>query len=170
MPLSEPSGASLLAQKILTAIAFVSFGAVGAALLSQHLLDMLPCAWCIAQRMVFIAIGVVAMLGAIVPVRAIKRLTLILVFILSAVGLVAAWHQWTVASASFSCDQTLADKIVSGSGLDASMPWLFGIYATCMDAAVSIMGLDFAVWSLLLYAVFALATLVALKATKTSAR
>lgn len=168
MPLNQPANGPLsLAQKILTAVAFTSFAAVGAALLSQHLFDMLPCAWCIVQRMIFIVIGVVAMLGAIVGFRPVKRLALILVLILSIIGVAAAWHQWTVAAAQFSCDQTLADRIVSGSGLDASMPWLFGIYATCMDAAVSILGLDFAVWSLVLYAVFALAALVALKATKT---
>lgn len=167
MPLSQTvSSANLLTQKILTAIAFVSFGAVGTALLSQHVFDMLPCAWCIFQRLIFIVIGVVAMLGAIVPVRPIKRLALILTLMLSLIGVAAAWHQWTVAAAEFSCDQTLADRIVSGSGLDASMPWLFGIYATCMDAAVSILGLDFAAWSLLLYVAFGVASLLALKLTK----
>jgi hypothetical protein len=35
-----------------------------------------------------------------------------------------------------------------------------------MDAAVSILGLDFAVWSLLLYVAFGMAALVALKITK----
>lgn len=167
MPPSSPNAKAVsLAQKVLSAIAFVSFGAVGGALLSQHLLDMLPCAWCIVQRMIFIVIAVVAMLGALVPLRAVKRLALIITLMLSVMGIAAAWHQWTVAAAQFSCDQTLADKIVSGSGLDASMPWLFGIYATCMDAAVSILGLDFAVWSLLLYIASALAALVALKITK----
>jgi len=167
MPLNLKSDrTALFGKNVLTAIAFVSFAAVGAALISQHLLDMLPCAWCIFQRMIFILIGVVAMLGAIVPARAIRRLSMLATLVLSVIGIAAAWHQWTVAAAEFSCDQTLADRIVSGTGLDASMPWLFGIYATCMDAAVSILGLDFAVWSLLLYVVFALAALVALRATK----
>jgi disulfide bond formation protein DsbB len=167
MPLSSKSSeAASLPQKVLTAIAFVSFGAVGAALISQHLFEMLPCAWCIVQRMIFIVIAVVAMLGALVASRVFKRLALIITLMLSLLGIAAAWHQWTVAAAQFSCDQTLADRIVSGSGLDASMPWLFGIYATCMDAAVSILGLDFAVWSLLLYVAFGMAALVALKITK----
>lgn len=153
-------------KKILTAIAFLSFAAVGAALFSQHVLAMLPCAWCIFQRLIFILIGVVAVIGAVVRWRPIRRGAMILVLLASLAGVAAAWHQWTVAAASFSCDQTLADRIVAGSGLDAAMPWLFGIYATCMDAAVSILGLDFAVWSLILYAVFALASLVGLRASK----
>lgn len=157
-------------QKTLSAIAFLSFAAVGAALLSQHLLGMLPCAWCILQRLIFVLIGVAAMLGALLGARVVKRFALVLVLLLSLTGMAAAWHQWTVAAQSFSCDQTLADRLIVGSGLDASMPWLFGIYATCMDAAVSILGLDFAVWSLLLYGVFAVASLLALRASKRASK
>ncbi|MCD8505146.1 MAG: disulfide bond formation protein B [Burkholderiaceae bacterium] len=134
--------------------------------MSQHLLGMLPCAWCIFQRLLFILIAVVAFLGAMVDHRVVRRTALIITLLLSVAGIAAAWHQWTVAAESFSCDQTLADRIVVGSGLDAALPWLFGIYATCMDAAVSVLGLDFAVWSLLLYAVFAVASLVALRTSK----
>lgn len=155
-----------LNRKILTAIAFVSLAAVGAALISQHVFGLLPCAWCILQRLLFVAIGLLAAFGALVGNRGVSRLVLIVVLLTSLAGVAAAWHQWTVAAASFSCDQTLADRIVVGSGLDASMPWLFGIYATCMDAAVSILGLDFAVWSLILYAAFALASLIGLRITK----
>ncbi len=157
-----------LPKNVLTAIALLSFGAVGAALFSQHVLQMLPCAWCIFQRMLFILVGLVALLGVLVDLRVIRRLLLIAIVLLSVVGIAAAWHQWTVAAASFSCDQTLADRIVAGSGLDAAMPWLFGIYATCMDAAVSILGLDFAVWSLLLYIIFAIASILGLRASKAS--
>lgn len=157
---------SVLTKNILMAIVILSFGAVGAALFSQHVLQMLPCAWCIFQRMVFMLIGVIAAIGVLFDRRTVGRLVLIGVFLLCVIGVAAAWHQWTVASASLSCDQTLADQIVAGSGLDAAMPWLFGIYATCMDAAVSILGLDFAVWSLLLYAAFGLASVVALRASK----
>lgn len=155
-----------LNKKILIAVAFVSLAAVGAALISQHLFGMMPCAWCIFQRLLFIVIALVALLGVVVNHRAIRRAALITILIASATGIAAAWHQWTVAAESFSCDQTLADRIVAGSGLDAAMPWLFGIYATCMDAAVSILGLDFAVWSLLLYAIFTIASLIALRASK----
>lgn len=155
-------------KNVLTAIAFLSFGAVGAALFSQHVLGMLPCAWCIFQRLLFILIGALAVLGALTGSRPIMRFSLLLVILISIAGVAAAWHQMTVAAQSFSCDQTLADRIVVGSGLDGAMPWLFGIYATCMDAAVSILGLDFAAWSLLLYVVFAGACVLSLRRSKTS--
>ncbi len=153
----------LLERKILTAIAFASFAAVGAALFSQHVFSMLPCAWCVLQRLIFIAIGLVALVGALGTGNTLRRpISAALVVALSISGMAAAWHQLTVAALSFSCDQTLADKIMTKSGLEAAVPWLFGIYATCMDAAISILGLDFAVWSLLLFGVFAVSSLATL--------
>lgn len=147
---------------ILTLIAGASFLGVAAALVSQHLLGMWPCAWCILQRLLFITIGLVAVIGLVLPNITIKRGALLLSALTSIAGIAAAWHQKTVAAQSFSCDQTLADRIIVGSGLDASLPWLFGIYANCMDASVSLLGLDFAVWSLLLFLVLATASLIGL--------
>lgn len=157
-----------LPSKVLTGIAILAFAAVAAALLSQHVFGMLPCAWCIFQRLLFIVIGIVAALGALLGFRLAQRASLAVITLLSLAGIAAAWHQWTVAAVSFSCDQTLADRVVAGSGLDGAMPWLFGIYATCMDAAVSVLGLDFAVWSLMLYTAFAVASVLALRSSKRS--
>ena len=42
-----------------------SFGAVGAALVSQHVFDMQPCPWCVLQRLIFVAIGAFAVLGLV---------------------------------------------------------------------------------------------------------
>ena len=39
------------------------FGAVGIALISQHAFDMPPCAWCVMQRLIYLVIGVVALVG-----------------------------------------------------------------------------------------------------------
>ena len=154
-----------LSHRFLMAISICSFGAVGIALFSQHLLDLMPCAWCVLQRLVFIAIGVVSLLGLVGTSRVWTLLMASAGVVLSIIGIWAAWHQWTVAAKSFSCDQTLADRLMTASGLESGIPWLFGIYATCMDAAVSILGLDFAVWSLLLYAALGLASAAAFSAS-----
>jgi disulfide bond formation protein DsbB len=37
------------------------------------------------------------------------------------------------------------------TGLETAMPALFGIYASCMDARVKLLGLEYAYWSLLLF-------------------
>jgi disulfide bond formation protein DsbB len=139
----------------LALIALACFGAVAIALFSQHVLGMWPCAWCIFQRLLFIVIGLVALLGLLSANQAYRRLICAAIVVLSGAGVAAAWHQTTVAAQLFSCDQTFADRVVVGSGLESAMPWLFGIYASCMDAAVRFLGLEYSLWSLLLYVVLA---------------
>jgi len=67
-----------------------------------------------------------------------------------------------VAAVQFSCEQTFADRFMSGSGLDAALPWLFGIYATCMDARVDLLGIEYTLWGLGLFAVITVLSVVAL--------
>jgi disulfide bond formation protein DsbB len=146
----------------LATIATLSLAGVALALFSQHALGMLPCAWCVLQRLIFIVIGVLAIMGLLIPSLVFKRVMLIEIVLASLAGIAAAWYQKSVAALSFSCDQTLADRIIVNSGLDANLPWLFGIYASCMDAAVSLLGLDYAIWSLLLFALLGVSAIAAL--------
>src|SRR5690606_32258732 len=99
--------------KLLNIIALLSMTAVGVALISQHVFAMPPCAWCVLQRLVFIAIALVCWgglaitrLGAAATRCLMKRVLAALVFFLSLSGVAAAWYQYTVASAMFSCDLT----------------------------------------------------------------
>jgi len=147
-------------QRLLLLIAVLCFAAVGVALVSQHVFDMPPCAWCVLQRLVYLAIGVVALAGAFAG--AIARACAALCAALAVGGIAAAWYQYDVAAKMFSCDQTFADRFMSASGLDGAMPWLFGIFATCMDATVEVLGVEYALWSLALFAVLAIVSLRAL--------
>ena len=142
---------------LLWLIAIFCFGAVGVALVSQHMFDMVPCAWCVLQRLIYLIIGVVALIGANVGLLA--RLCGFVCSLLSTAGIAAAWYQYDVAAHMFSCDQTFADQFMSASGLDGAAPWLFGIYATCMDASVKVFGIEYALWSLMLFAVVLLGSL-----------
>jgi disulfide bond formation protein DsbB len=142
-------------------IASLCFAAVGLALVSQHLFDMMPCAWCVFQRLLYLIIGVVCLIGA-AGGRLLARLAAALAALLAAGGIAAAWYQTSVASKMLSCAQTFADRFMSGSGLDAGAPWLFGIYATCMDAMVKVLGVEYAMWSLLLFALLLVMALWAL--------
>ncbi len=144
---------------ILRLIALLSFTAVLVALLSQHVFDMRPCAWCVFQRLIYIVIGVVAWLGSLgAGVPLLRRLTALITLLLSAGGILAAWYQYTVAAKLFSCDQTFADRFMVQSGLDASLPWLFGIFASCLDARVNLLGVEYAIWSLTLFSLLTLAS------------
>ena len=140
-------------RKLLNLIAFISLSSVVFALFSQHDLGMLPCAWCVFQRLIFIAIAIVCLLVNFSGSVVYQKVLTLIAAALSVGGIIAAWYQYSVASVSFSCDMTFADVFMSRqTGLDAAVPWLFGIYATCMDAAVDLFGVEYAVWALLLFA------------------
>lgn len=145
-------------------IALFSFGAIGVALASQYMFDMQPCAWCVFQRLLYLVIGVVALIGAIAGrfTGFIARLAALLTGLLSIGGIVAAWYQYSVASNMASCAQTFADRFMSATGLDGMVPELFGIYATCAEAKVKVLGVEYALWSLALFAVILLVSLRAL--------
>ena len=137
---------------ILSVIGATSLLAVFIALISQYQFDMQPCAWCVFQRFIYLLIASVCFAGVFIfPSRLGRAVTAAVSLGLCLGGITAAWYQAQVASNSFSCAQTLADQFVSRLGLDETMPWLFGIYASCMDARVKVFGLEYAYWSLFLF-------------------
>ena len=137
--------------KPLIVIAIVCLAAVGAALVSQHMFDMQPCPWCVLQRVVFISIALVCLVGAAIPAPAGRTGAALLVGLLVLCGIAAALWQHFKAAASASCNLTLADKIVSGLQLDSLLPDVFAPRASCADAAVSLLGVPYDFWSLALF-------------------
>lgn len=135
---------------ILGAIALVSAGVFAAALVGQHRFDMQPCPWCILQRLIFMLITLSAGIGALLPQLG-RRMALVGISLLSAAGASAAMYQNRVAVHLPSCDLTLADRIISGLGVDALLPEVFEVRASCAEAAVRLLGLPFELWSLALY-------------------
>lgn len=152
-----------LTSRILHLIALLCVAALTIALISQHVFDMRPCAWCVLQRLVFAVIALVCWLGLLAGryVQAAQRWAAALVVLLGIGGGIAAWYQYTVAAKLFSCDMTFADRFMVQSGLDANVPWLFGIFASCMDARVNLLGIEYALWSLGLFAVIGVLALMA---------
>lgn len=141
-------------ERILSTIALLCLAGVGIALISQYAFDMQPCAWCVLQRLILLAMASVCGLTAAGwRSRRVHVIGALLTGVLAVCGMVAAWYQYTVASHLFSCEQTFADRFIGGSGLDAALPWLFGIYASCMDARVSVLGIEYALWALALFAI-----------------
>lgn len=141
--------------RLLNLIALLCIAAVALALLSQHIFDMPPCAWCVFQRLLFLAVAGVCWLAVALGWvwRGAHRLGALLIVALALGGVVAAWYQINVASQMFSCAQTFADQFMVSSGLDAALPWLFGIYATCAEARVNLLGIEYAWWSMGLFVI-----------------
>lgn len=132
-------------------IALLSFGAVGAALFTQHRWDMQPCPWCVLQRLVFVAIGAWALLGVLWRARLGQQIATLMVMLFAGLGMAAALWQHFVAAASASCNLTLADRIMSATGLDTLFPDVFAAWASCADAKVNLFGLPYEFWSLGLF-------------------
>ena len=133
-------------------IALLAFGAVGIALYTQHRLDMQPCPWCVLQRLIFVAIGAWALLGALVPARPARLVSALGVSLLAGCGIAAALWQHFVAAASASCNLTFADRVMNATGLNERFPEVFAAYASCADAAVSLAGIPYEFYSLALFA------------------
>lgn len=151
---------TLVPRKTFVALALLCIAAVGAALFTQYAWDMQPCPWCILQRVIFLLIAVLLLLAAYAPGRVLFAGLGVLA---AGAGIAAALYQHFVAAKSTSCNLTLADKIISGIGLDKLLPAVFEVRASCADAAVDLLHLPYEFWSLGLYVFVAVAALWALR-------
>jgi disulfide bond formation protein DsbB len=150
--------------RILHITALLCIAAVGIALVSQHLFNIRPCAWCVLQRLIYLCIAVACWVGLLAGrlLPSLRRLAAFIAVLLSIGGMAAAWYQFHVAAKLFSCSQTFADRFMVSTGLDAHAPWIFGIFASCMDAQLKVLGIEYAQWSLGLFGVLGLLSLIAL--------
>ena len=145
-------------------VAISSFGAVAAALVSQHVFAMQPCAWCVLQRLIFVAMGAFALLGLVWRGAAGGRVTGTFALLLALCGVATAlWHH-LVAAKSASCNLTFADRVVTATQLDRLIPDVFEARASCADA-VSLLGIPYAIWAALMFAVCAIALIRVLRAS-----
>ncbi len=148
---------------LLPAVATLALAAVAGALYSQHGLGMLPCPWCVLQRLVFLAIAAAALLGTVWTTSVGRRVGAGLGAALAASGMATALWQHFVAAASASCNQTLADRILGGLGLDRALPEVFAAYASCAEAKADLFGVPYEFFSLALFALLAAALLRVLR-------
>lgn len=147
---------ALSARTALGGVSALAVAAVVVALFTQHQWGMLPCPWCVLQRLIFVVIGLAALPGALLNAPAAKWLSVISVLTLAASGIAAALWQHFVAASSASCNLTLADRIMNATGLSELWPQVFAPYASCADAAVSLAGLPYEFFSLALFAILGL--------------
>jgi disulfide bond formation protein DsbB len=136
------------------AAAVVPLGAIGTALVTQHVFGMQPCPWCVLQRAIFLAFSLAALLGLVgskLRIRVVRGMAAALMLALAACGVAAALWQHFVAAASQSCKLTLADRVVGASGLDALWPEVFAPYASCADAAATLLGVPYEFYSVTLF-------------------
>ena len=154
---------------VLTLVGVLALGAVALAALAQYAFDMQPCPWCVLQRFIYIVVGVLALLGAVLS-RSARLVAIVLALLGTLCGIASALYQQLAAVNENSCDLSLAERITTGLHLDRILPQLFIAYASCADAAVSVLHIPFAVWSCAMYVVLALLLAWTLRASAKSVR
>jgi disulfide bond formation protein DsbB len=153
------------ARALFAFIAVASLGVVGMALVSQHVFNMQPCPWCILMRLIFLVLATLGLLGLLLSrLGFVRRLLAGLGVVGALSGIASALWLYFVAASSTSCNLTLADRIISGLGLDALLPEVFEARASCADAAVSMLGLPYALWALTMFVLLAAASVAAWRA------
>jgi disulfide bond formation protein DsbB len=146
----------------LALIVFSCLFAVGTALVSQHRFDMDPCPWCILQRVIFLAIALVAILGLVWRRVAGRTISALLVVLLALAGVATALWQHFVAASSTSCGLSFADRLLNATHLPTLLPAVFEPRATCADAAVNMLGVPYALWGFAAFVFVGLVACVAL--------
>lgn len=157
----------MIAARLFAVTGVLCVAAVGVALATQYGLGMQPCPWCVLQRVIFLAIALVCLIGVLWRAATGRLVAGLLAMALALCGVASALWQHFHAAASASCSLTLADKIVSGwLGLDSLAPDVFAPRASCADAQVNLVGVPYDFWSLALFVAVALITVRAFSAPR----
>lgn len=141
-------------------IALLCVAAVAAALVSQHFFDMRPCPWCVLQRALFLMVALVCGLAAVGRGRLLRLGMCAVALSFSVSGAAAALWQHFGAGESNSCSLSLAEKLISGLGVDRLFPDVMAPRASCADAAIRLFGVPYEFWSLVLFIVVAVALIL----------
>ena len=142
-------------RRVLLAMAAACVVAEALALVAQHVFDMRPCPWCILQRVIYLVIAVVCVIGALLTAPIGRKAAAGIALVFALLGAASAIYQHVVAAKSSSCNLTLADKIINSLGLESLFPAMFQVTGSCAEAAVSVLGVPFEYWSLALFVVLA---------------
>lgn len=140
------------------AVLAASVGAVLTALVHQYVFDMLPCAWCVLQRLIFLAIAVVSGLAILLTRAWIRAALAAAVILLAGSGVASAVYQHIVAADTTSCRLSLAERIVGNAlHLDTLLPSVFAVRIGCSAGATTLLGIPYEFWSATAFAMLAVA-------------
>lgn len=141
---------------ILLAAAGICIALLGAALYLQYAKNMLPCPLCIIQRYAFAAVGLICIVFALLPSRAMRLgAALGTTAALTGAG-VAGWHLWVKAHPAVSCGIDPLETSLNTIPTAKLLPFLFRADGLCTTDYPPILGLSIPQWSLLWFVVLAL--------------
>ncbi len=144
-------------------LAFGCFSVVAMGMALQHMLNLAPCPLCIFQRLLYLLVGAVAMLGFLAPVLQLPAAGLVGLLALLGFG-VSVWQSWMQAyphlapTCNFT-DPNLIERLVYWLG--SEFPDWFLATGLCTSREWELFGLSMANWSVFLFAgIFAYAVLL----------
>jgi disulfide bond formation protein DsbB len=137
------------------------FGSVGLALISQYMFDMQPCAWCILQRIIFVLIGLLALGSLFINTKKPHICVWFGIELFTTLGIGAAIYQFKVASKSFECGISLAEKIINLSYLNEILPSVFGVMGLCGESS-DVLGIPYVLLSLFIFMIISSFSSIAL--------
>lgn len=118
------------------------------AYITQHYFNLLPCAWCVFQRLLICILVIFISFSFFKPLR----LTFfILALAVSLVGLTSSFYLFFVASKLESCDLSLAEKFINILNLQELFPSFFSILSLCSSDSLLFYGVNFSMLGILYF-------------------
>ncbi len=155
---------SSVSSKTFTVIFLLCIGLLAFALYLQHVDNLDPCPWCIAQRLHFIGIGLIMLVAALHRPGNGGTIAYSVLGILVAVGGMAAagYHLYIQADPkrAAQCIGSWLEQWLDVSRLGKMVPPLLQYDGSCLPKAWSLLGLSIPEWSLAWFAVFFIAFIV----------
>lgn len=141
-------------KSILLFVALSCFALLGAGLYLQLVEHMLPCPLCIIQRYAFALVGLLCLLGTLLP-RASGKVAAALAALTALAGVgTAGWHLWVQAHPGVSCGIDPLETALNTIPTATLLPVLFKADGLCATPYAPILGLSIPQWSLLWFALF----------------
>lgn len=137
-------------------IGIVAIALVAASLVLTRALDLAPCPLCIFQRMLYLLLAGLVLVGALWPRALIGSGVLALAAGIGGLA-TAVYQSWMQAfpTLSVACgptDPNLIEQLVYWAG--AKVPWLFAAWGECASREWELFGLSLANWSVLAFFAF----------------
>lgn len=152
--IAERSGRSF------TVLFVVCIGLLGCALYLQHVRGLDPCPWCVVQRLGFILIALIALVGALHRPGAAGTLVYSLLGLAAAVAGAAAgaYHVWLQSdpARAAKCAGSPVERILDELALGRIVPPLLQYDGPCTLKPWSLLGLSIPEWSLAWFVLLAL--------------
>ena len=141
------------AGRMFTLLFLACIAIIAYALYLQHYKDLDPCPWCIAQRLDYIAIGLVALIAALWRPAGvgIAVFSFLIALLAIAGGAAATYHIYLQSDPerANACTGSVLEKMLDASRLGKMIPPLLQYDGPCTLKPWSMLGLSVPEWSLL---------------------